>query len=133
MSQGQHEGLAFIAGLTGEQEAAEGKEQQRAQAIHGTILNLRRGRAVPGVTGTKRQNRQLAVLSQQGLSMLKHGRDGLFVADAANGFGQHGRERQLLDLSTAFISAVSGMESVMISSSITEFLMFSTAEPEKTG
>ncbi|MNN96324.1 hypothetical protein D3C81_2152890 [compost metagenome] len=38
-----------------------------------------------------------------------------------------------LTLPIAFISAVSGMESVMISSSMTEFLMFSTAVPEKTG
>lgn len=30
--------------------------------------------------------------------MLEHGRDGLFVADAANRFGQHGGEGQLLDL-----------------------------------
>ncbi len=99
MSQGQHERLVFIVGLTGEQEAAEGEEQQRAQAIHGTILNLRRGRAIPGVTGTRKtKTASWRFLSQQGLSMLKHGRDGLFVADAANGFGQHGRERQLLDL-----------------------------------
>ena len=52
-----------------------------------------------------KQNRHSAVLSNR-VYQCEHGRDGLFVADTANRFSQHGGEVSCLTLPTAFISGV---------------------------
>lgn len=56
----------------------------------GAILNTCHRQGRPNIWVQKDENRQQAVFGSSNLSMLKHGRDGLFVADATNGLGQHG-------------------------------------------
>ncbi|MNF63929.1 hypothetical protein D3C84_456470 [compost metagenome] len=95
--QGQGEGRILLAGQAGREQGAQREESEETQALHGDILYLR-GQGITLARLEKTKTASWRFLSQRGLSMLKHGRDGLFVADTTDGFGQHGGERQLLDL-----------------------------------
>jgi hypothetical protein len=53
--------------------------------------------------------------------VFEHCRDGFFVADTTNRFGQHPGQGQVRTFGSALISSLSGMVSQTTTSSITEF------------
>jgi CPA2 family monovalent cation:H+ antiporter-2 len=130
--QGQGEGRILLAGQAGREQGAQREESEETQALHGDFLNLR-GQDI-ALTGLKKQKPPVGGFCHNGVyqcSNMAEMDSSLLIRRMASASTVD--RVSCLTLPIAFISAVSGMESVMISSSMTEFLMFSTAVPEKTG